>query len=83
MAERAFEVLLTGGAFFEGLRWRGGRWWASDMRRKRVITVSTSGKEELVLDVAEQPSGLGWLPDGSLLIASMNDRKLLRLKSQP
>jgi sugar lactone lactonase YvrE len=31
-----------------------------------------------VADVPQQPSGLGWLPDGSLLIASMRDRRLLR-----
>jgi sugar lactone lactonase YvrE len=28
--------------------------------------------------VPEQPSGLGWLPDGRLLIVSMRDRKVLR-----
>jgi sugar lactone lactonase YvrE len=30
--------------------------------------------------VPGQPSGLGWLPDGRLLIVSMQDRKLLRLE---
>ena len=30
--------------------------------------------------VDDQPSGLGWLPDGRLLVVSMLDRKLLRLE---
>jgi sugar lactone lactonase YvrE len=31
-----------------------------------------------VVRVEGQPSGLGWLPDGSLLVVSMKDRALLR-----
>jgi len=27
MAERELGTLLEGGAFFEGPRWRDGRWW--------------------------------------------------------
>src|SRR4029450_8696830 len=32
-----------------------------------------------VLGGENQPSGLGWLPDGSLLVVSMKDHRLLRL----
>jgi sugar lactone lactonase YvrE len=39
-----------------------------------------SGKAETLVDVPEQPSGLGWLPDGRMLIVSMLDRRLLRLE---
>jgi sugar lactone lactonase YvrE len=34
-----------------------------------------------VLEVENQPSGLGWLPDGSLLVVSMKDQRLLRVAS--
>jgi len=39
----------------------------------------TSSTAETVVEVPGSPSGLGWAPDGSLLIVSMDDRRLLRL----
>jgi sugar lactone lactonase YvrE len=69
------ETLLAGGAFFESPRWHDGRWWFSDFFRRRVVT--TEGE---VVRVEGQPSGLGWLPDGSLLVVSMHDRRVLRLR---
>lgn len=73
-------VLLEGLAFGEGPRWRDGRLWFSDFYRHGVFTVDEEGHEELVVEVPTQPSGLGWLPDGRLLISSMLDRKVLRLE---
>jgi sugar lactone lactonase YvrE len=78
MAERQLSTLLEGGAFFEGPRWHDGRWWVSDMYRRAVFTVSTAGREEVVVSVEGQPSGLGWMPDGSMLVVSMKDHRLLR-----
>lgn len=78
MAERELTQLLDGGAFFEGPRWHDGRWWLSDFYRHAVYTVTEDGAEELVLEVEQQPSGLGWLPDGSLLVVSMKDQQVLR-----
>jgi sugar lactone lactonase YvrE len=71
-------TLLDGGAFFEAPRWHDGRWWLSDFYRHRVLTVTENGREETVLEVEGQPSGLGWLPDGSLLVVSMRDHRILR-----
>ena len=68
------EVLLTGLRFGEGPRWHDGRLWFSDFYRHGIFTVDLDGNEELVLEVPEQPSGLGWLPDGDLLFVSMLDR---------
>ncbi len=78
MQARSLSSLLEGGAFFESPRWHDGRWWVSDFYRQAVYTVTTDGSEELVLEVEHQPSGLGWLPDGSLLIVSRKDQRLLR-----
>jgi len=78
MAERTLTQLLDGGAFFEAPRWHDGRWWVSDFYRQAVYTVSPEGDEELVLEVEHQPSGLGWLPDGSLLVVSMKNQRVLR-----
>jgi sugar lactone lactonase YvrE len=71
-------TLLEGGAFFESPRWHDGRWWVSDFYRRAVFTVTTDGREEQVLEVEGQPSGLGWMPDGSLLVVSMRDHRILR-----
>ena len=78
MSARPLRTLLEGGAFFEGPRWRDGRWWVSDFYRRVVETVDPDGRAEPVLEVPGGPSGLGWLPDGSLLVVSMTDHRLLR-----
>src|SRR5687767_13363048 len=76
---RTTDVLLDGLAFPEGPRWRDGKLWFSDMHDQRVKTVDLDGRCEEVVRVENDPSGLGWLPDGRLLVVSMRDRKLLRL----
>ncbi|KLL09699.1 MULTISPECIES: SMP-30/gluconolactonase/LRE family protein [Protofrankia] len=73
------EKLLEGGLFFEGLRWHDGSWYVSDLYAHEVLRVSVDGRAEHVATVPNQPSGSGWLPDGSLLVASMTDRRILRL----
>ncbi|MGY1743095.1 MULTISPECIES: SMP-30/gluconolactonase/LRE family protein [unclassified Blastococcus] len=78
MAERELRTVLSGGAFFEGPRWRDGTWWVSDFYRHTVSRVTTDGEETVLFEVEGQPSGLGWLPDGSLVVVSMRDRRLLR-----
>ncbi len=78
MTDRPIATLVTGGSFFEGPRWHDGAWWVSDFYRHRVIRVTPDGEESLVVTVPTQPSGLGWLPDGSLVMSSMTDQKILR-----
>jgi sugar lactone lactonase YvrE len=73
------KVLLDGLVFPEGPRWHGGKLWFSDMHDHRVMNVDLNGRAETVVEVPGQPSGLGWLPDGRMLIVSMTDRRLLRL----
>ncbi|MEZ5373934.1 MAG: SMP-30/gluconolactonase/LRE family protein [Microthrixaceae bacterium] len=75
---RPLSTLSDGGRFFEGPRWRDGTWWVSDFYRHGVFTVTPDGTETLVLEVEAQPSGLGWLPDGRLLVVSMKDQRVLR-----
>ena len=72
-------TILDGLCFPEGPRWHDGRFWFSDMHAKRVIRLGADGRAETVVEVPERPSGLGWLPDGRLLVVSMHDRRLLRL----
>ena len=65
--------------FTEAPRWHEWRLWFSDFYSHRVIAVSPSGVAETIVTVPQQPSGLGWRPDGTLLVVSMLDRKLLRV----
>jgi sugar lactone lactonase YvrE len=78
---RTLTPLFEGGNYFECPRWHEGRWWASDFYRHTVFTYDAAGREEPVLEVEAQPSGLGWLPDGDLLVVSMKDRRILRRSS--
>jgi sugar lactone lactonase YvrE len=73
------DVLVDGLTFPEAPRWRDGKLWFSDFYSHRVLTVDLTGHLETVVEVSQRPSGLGWRPDGSLLIVSMLDRRLLRL----
>lgn len=74
------KVLLDGLTFPEGPRWHDGRLWFSDFYAHQVIAVDLQGRAETIVEVPRQPSGLGWLPDGQLLVVSMTDRKLMRLE---
>jgi sugar lactone lactonase YvrE len=72
-------VIREGLNFGEGPRWRDGRLWYSDLFDQAVHAFAPGGADERVLEVTARPSGLGWMPDGSLLIVSMLDRRVLRL----
>ena len=72
-------VLLDGLVFPEGPRWRGGKLCFSDIHACKVMTVDLEGQSEVVASVPQHPSGLGFLPDGRLLVVSVLDRLLLRL----
>ena len=72
------EPLLDGLSFGEGPRWRDDRLYFSDFYVHQVRTVDESGRTETIVEVPGQPSGLGWRPDGTMLIVSMTDRRLMR-----
>ena len=73
------KILLDGLLFPEGPRWHGEKLWFSDMQGLHVMTVGLNGNAEKIVEIKASPSGLGWLPDGRLLVVSMIDRRLLRL----
>jgi sugar lactone lactonase YvrE len=76
---REITTVLTGFSFLEGPRWHDGRIWVSDFYTHRVVSALEDGSDQRVeAEVPAQPSGLGWLPDGRLLVVSMHDRRLLR-----
>jgi len=73
-----FTTLISGLSFTECPRWRDERLYISDFYTHRVLAVAMDGTFEILAYVPQQPSGLGFLPDGRMLIVSMRDRKVLR-----
>jgi sugar lactone lactonase YvrE len=70
---------LTGGfCFGEGPRWFEGLLWFSDMLGEAVHTVNLRGDQTTLSLPGHQPSGLGFRPDGTLLISSAEQRRVLR-----
>ena len=79
MAELTSTVLVEGRYFCEGPRWHDGRFWFSDFYAHEVCSVGLDGDVTVELSLGdEQPSGLGWLPDGRLLVVGMTKRQVLR-----
>ena len=75
---RTAAVIRTGVYFGEGPRWHDGRLWYSDFFDHAVHAMDVDGNDERVLEIDDRPSGLGWMPDGSMLIVSMTRRHVLR-----
>jgi len=77
--DRTFEVIIDGYSYLESPRWRDSRLWFSDFYSHRVVSTNEIGGDSRIeARVPQQPSGLGWLPDGRLLIVSMRDHAILR-----
>ena len=71
------EVVLGGLRFPESPRWRDGALWFAEKRAGRVVRLDPSGDSSTAADVPGGPGGIGWLPDGRMLVVSMNDRTIL------
>lgn len=74
---REMDLLVEGLGFGEGLRWHDERLWFSDFLEQRVSSVGLDGVIRVEAELDDRPSGLGWLPDGRLLIVSMHHRQVL------
>jgi sugar lactone lactonase YvrE len=76
---RELSTVVTGMAYLECPRWHDQRIWFSDFYTYRVYSAAEDGSDvRIEAEVPQQPSGLGWLPDGRLLIVSMRDACVLR-----
>ncbi|MGE0307758.1 MAG: SMP-30/gluconolactonase/LRE family protein [Acidimicrobiia bacterium] len=76
-ASPSTQVLLDDRGFLEGPRWHDGKLWLSDLHRHQVLTYD-AGELSAVAELDDQPSGLGFLPTGDVLIVSLLHRRLLR-----
>ena len=69
--------LANGFCFGEGPRWFEGLVWFSDMLGEAVHTTTLDGEESTLPLPGHAPSGLGFRPDGTLLIVSTERRQVL------
>ena len=74
----SLKTIADGFCFLEGPRWHDGKIWFVDFYSYGVYSLSKGGVAEKMAHVEHQPSGLGWLPDGRMLVVSMKDHKILR-----
>ena len=68
---RKFTTVASELAYTEAPRWHNGPLWFADFYTYQVYSVAEDGSDRRVeLEVPQQPSGIGWLPDGRLLVVS-------------
>jgi sugar lactone lactonase YvrE len=69
-------TVVDGLAFGEGPRWHDDMLYLSDMHHNRVVRVDDGGAVETIAQHDSALSGLGWLPDATLLVVAMDGRVL-------
>lgn len=71
-------TIVDGLTLPEAPRWHNGALYLADMHDDRVLRVDDDGKLAVVAQLNAAVSGIGWLPDGRMLIVSMEARQVLR-----
>ncbi|MBV6761972.1 SMP-30/gluconolactonase/LRE family protein [Rhodococcus opacus] len=79
MKQHGLNVFSSGHQFLETPRWHDGQLWASDFFAKKVLRFHPDGSADTVAELSGAPSGLGFLGDGSVLVVSQADAKVLRI----
>src|SRR5665213_2280068 len=77
MGQVLWTPVITGLAFAEAPRWHEGALFVSDISGRQVWRAVPGEAAEVIHQVPGLPSGLGWLPDGRLVVVSMRERRLL------
>lgn len=75
-------TVLDGLAFPECPRWHDGALFFSDMHAGTVWRLDAQGAATKVVELESFPGGLGWLPDGTLQVVSMKERRLYRMGAE-
>ncbi|HEY2301411.1 MAG TPA: SMP-30/gluconolactonase/LRE family protein [Acidimicrobiales bacterium] len=82
MVSSTVRTVLDGLYFGEGPRWHEGALYFSDMHGHRVVRTDLQSPATTVVEIThDEPSGLGWLPDGRMLVVAMETQKLLRVEN--
>jgi sugar lactone lactonase YvrE len=79
MTTRNAQVLVGGFTFLEGPRWRNGELWMAEIGTGDVVIVTPEGRRRTVVHVPGTASGLGFLPNGTPIVVSIRERRLMRI----
>ncbi len=67
------EVFIEGLMFPESPRWHENKFYFSDMNDGKVLCADLDGKMQTIINMPGPCSGIGWRPDGTMLVVSMTD----------
>jgi sugar lactone lactonase YvrE len=74
-------AIVTGMCFTESPRWHDGELWFTDIHGRQVFRFGPAGTPATVVSIGhDRPSGLGWLPDGRLLMVAMETKTVIRVE---
>ncbi|HEY5664596.1 MAG TPA: SMP-30/gluconolactonase/LRE family protein [Ilumatobacter sp.] len=77
--DTGWQLLVDGIDFGEGPRWHDGALWYSDFFQATIYRVTADGTRTAVFaGLDDRPSGIDWMPDGTLLVVFMTSRRLMR-----
>lgn len=79
--DHRIDTIASGFAFPEGPRWHDDSLWFADHHDGVVRRIDERGNPLEEFAVPGNPSGMGWLPDGDLLVVSMEERCLYRRRN--
>ena len=81
MKERRAELFADDFIFLEAPRWHDGKLWVSDVFDHKLYSLEPDGARRLLCEVPNRPSGQGFLPDGTHIVVSAKDQKLLAVEN--
>jgi len=70
---------LHAGAYLEAPRWHGGRLWLVDSMARQVVSIGPDGTSDVFCALKHVPSGMGFCPDGRLVVANMFKREIIEV----
>jgi sugar lactone lactonase YvrE len=79
MKEHQARLFADDFVFLEAPRWRRDRLWVSDVFDLKLYTLGLDGSRTFVCDMPHRPAGIDFLPDGTPVVVSMRDRKLMKI----
>jgi sugar lactone lactonase YvrE len=74
-------TVLDGLSFGEAPRWRNDGLYFVDIYAHQIALLRHDGTRQNIATLGGPVSGLGWLPDGRLLVVSMRDKRVMRRES--
>lgn len=79
MPDREIQRWADGFGFLEAPRWHDGALWVAEVDTGTVLAIAAAEERRSVAEIPGAPCGMGFLPDGTPLVLSLQERKLFRI----